>query len=261
LSCLKRYYHIRPAQFIYPDEAKVAGSTQLFTALLTQCKKRGVTPICRFIPRQNTAPQFVALIPQEEELNESGVQTTPPGFHVIFLPYADDLRKLNLDPAPKADEQQIEKGKEIIRKLQFKFDSENFGNPVIQTHWRNIEALALNKDAPEEIEDFTMPKFDLMEKRAGHLLQEFKDMVFPDGYDPEAKGKRRSAPSAESGASKRAKKEDVKVEIDIKKEAENKKLEKLTVDILKSFCTKVGIKTTGKKKADLVNAVYEHFES
>lgn len=26
---------------------------------------------------------------------------------------------------------------------------------AIQTHWRNIEALALNRDEPEEITDYT----------------------------------------------------------------------------------------------------------
>jgi len=32
-----------------------------------------------------------------EELDERSVQTVPPGFHLIFLPFADDFRKLKLD--------------------------------------------------------------------------------------------------------------------------------------------------------------------
>ena len=32
---------------------------------------------------------------KEEELDEQNVQISPPGFHVIFLPFADDLRKLD----------------------------------------------------------------------------------------------------------------------------------------------------------------------
>jgi len=32
-----------------------------------------------------------------EELDERKVQIVPPGFHVIFLPFADDFRKLKLD--------------------------------------------------------------------------------------------------------------------------------------------------------------------
>lgn len=34
---------------------------------------------------------------QEEELDEHKVQITPPGFHVIILPFADDFRKVKLD--------------------------------------------------------------------------------------------------------------------------------------------------------------------
>lgn len=33
---------------------------------------------------------------QHEEFDESNIQISPPGFHVIFLPYAEDLRKVNL---------------------------------------------------------------------------------------------------------------------------------------------------------------------
>jgi len=34
---------------------------------------------------------------QAEELDERKVQIVPPGFHVVFLPFADDFRKLKLD--------------------------------------------------------------------------------------------------------------------------------------------------------------------
>ena len=37
------------------------------------------------------------LYKQEEELDEHKVQITPPGFHVIFLPYADDFRKVKIE--------------------------------------------------------------------------------------------------------------------------------------------------------------------
>lgn len=43
----------------------------------------------------------------------------------------------------------------MVKKLQFTFSSESFENPVLQQHWRNIEALALDRDAPEEITDYT----------------------------------------------------------------------------------------------------------
>ena len=50
---------------------------------------------------------------------------------------------------------QIEKGKELIKKVQFAFRSESFENPALQKHYANVEAMALERDAPEEISDFT----------------------------------------------------------------------------------------------------------
>ena len=34
---------------------------------------------------------------QAEELDEQHVQVTPPGFHVIILPFADDFRKVKAE--------------------------------------------------------------------------------------------------------------------------------------------------------------------
>ena len=44
--------------------------------MLQKCLEKGVVAICRYIPRKNTLPRFVALIPQEEELNDQNVQIT-----------------------------------------------------------------------------------------------------------------------------------------------------------------------------------------
>ena len=40
---------------------------------------------------------------QEEELDEHNVQVTPPGFHVIFLPFAEDMRKLKFAEQPRGN--------------------------------------------------------------------------------------------------------------------------------------------------------------
>ena len=42
----------------------IKGSSRLFTALLDRCLAREVIAICRYIPRRNAAPYFVALVPQ-----------------------------------------------------------------------------------------------------------------------------------------------------------------------------------------------------
>ena len=39
----------------------------------------------------------------------------------------------------------------------------------------------------EEVVDLTLPDTDRIEKRAGDLLNQFKDMMYPSGYEPGAK--------------------------------------------------------------------------
>ena len=83
-SRLKRHYYVKPANFLYPDETVswfsvactcltyyvnklyqvIQGSGKLFTALLRQCLSRDVIAICRYIPRVNASPSFVAMVPQ-----------------------------------------------------------------------------------------------------------------------------------------------------------------------------------------------------
>ena len=79
----------------------VKGSSKLFKALLDRCLAREVVAICRYIPRQNAQPFFVALVPQAEKLDDNNMQIEAPGFHVIFLPFAEDFRALHIEESPK----------------------------------------------------------------------------------------------------------------------------------------------------------------
>ncbi|XP_041472414.1 X-ray repair cross-complementing protein 6-like [Lytechinus variegatus] len=242
-SALKKYFHVRPAQFLFPDESSVSGSNTVFNALLQRCSARDVVAICRYIPRKNTSPKFVALLPQKEELDEYSVQIAPPGFHLIFLPFSDDIRTLEHPTNPRATPDQIDKAKKVVKSLQFKFSSENFENPVLQTHYRNLEALALDRDTADEMVDHTAPNNEMIEKRAGPAIREFMESVFPEGYDPTAK------PAARKKAAGGT--------IDVADEARKGKLSKLTVAVLKEFCQKNGLSTAGKKN-DLVETINDH---
>ena len=44
---------------------------------------------------------------QEEESDESEVQVSPPGFHVMFLPFAEDVRKLQLPELEEDDRGEV----------------------------------------------------------------------------------------------------------------------------------------------------------
>ena len=54
-----------------------------------------------------------------------------------------------------ANTEQIDKAKELIKKLQFGFSNDDFDNPVLQNHYSAVEAMALDRDEPEKITDYT----------------------------------------------------------------------------------------------------------
>ncbi|XP_028264287.1 X-ray repair cross-complementing protein 6 [Parambassis ranga] len=254
METLKLHHHIRPALFLYPEEDEVKGSACLFSALLKKCSEKEVYALCRCISRRNYPPRFVALVPQNEEVDEVKIQITPPGFNVIFLPYADDLRTLDPPHFPSALPIQVDKMKEIVTKLRFPYKSGAFENPVIQQHFRNLEALALDMMAPEDIEDLIMPKVDQIDRRLGPLVQEFKDLVYPDGYNPESKpAPKRKTADASGGAEKKPKVE--VTEDDLKAHVQKGTLGKLTVPVLKEACKQFGVRTTGTKKQELIDAL------
>lgn len=85
--------NVKPANFIYPDETGYVGSTRVFAALHAKLVKDEKVGIAWCISRKNAAPQIVAIIPSVEELGDDGVQITPPGFFLIQLPFADDVRQ------------------------------------------------------------------------------------------------------------------------------------------------------------------------
>lgn len=56
---------------------------------------------------------------------------------------------------------QIDKAKELIKKLQFTFRPESFENPALQKHYANVEAMALDRDQPEEVHDYTCKLYNI----------------------------------------------------------------------------------------------------
>ncbi|XP_010137482.1 PREDICTED: X-ray repair cross-complementing protein 6, partial [Buceros rhinoceros silvestris] len=256
LSMLKRHHHIKPSQFIYPEESIISGSTTLFNALLMKCLERKVMALCRYTIRRNTPPRFVALVPQEEEVDEQKVQVAPPGFHIIFLPYADDKRNIDFTEKVPASREQVGKMKEIIQKLRFKYRTDSFENPVLQQHFRNLEALALDMIEPEQAEDLTMPKSEEMNRRLGNLVEEFKQLVYPSDYNPDGKAVKRKQGS-DGQTEKRPKVEVSKDEL--RSHVQKGTLGKLTVPVLKDACRLYGLKGEGKKQ-ELMDALTEYFQ-
>ena len=62
---------------------------------------------------------------------------------------------------------------------------------VLQAHYRYLEAIALQQESVEPITDLTNPDKEMIRKRAGKLLEDFKSLVYPEDYDPNKAGKKR----------------------------------------------------------------------
>lgn len=53
--------------------------------------------ICAPPSMRTVLMSVILLLTQDEELNEFGMQVTAPGIHLCQLPFADDIRPLNIE--------------------------------------------------------------------------------------------------------------------------------------------------------------------
>ncbi|CAF4913598.1 unnamed protein product, partial [Rotaria sp. Silwood1] len=211
LSCLLPHHYVKPGHFIYPDEKYVEGSSCLFNALLKKCLEKKMFILCQFSARRNTPPRLVALIPQGEEMNKKvkNDRLASNGFHVHYLPYADDIRNLPKNDTTRAANDEVDLFKNVIRGLKFKYRPDKFENPALQTLWRNIEATALNKGEPDEFIDLTIPSVENQNRKIVGYIDELKQMIFPPGYvmgtTKKSATKRKCETNASPGNAKKSK--------------------------------------------------------
>jgi len=162
----------------------------------------------------------------------------------------------------------------VIKKLKMKvYEVEQFDNPGLQAHYRMIEELALFKADEEDHGDTTMPNFDLQGQRLGDKSQLFNDAMRPS---PELEAEIEAA-LAEKKAQKRpyfgyadqaaiSKKPKVGGDeaVDsgnMEKLVNSKKVESLNVAELKAFLKSIGSAVSNKRKGQLVQEIYDHFDA
>jgi ATP-dependent DNA helicase 2 subunit 1 len=218
VATLEPHLNIRPAYFVYPDDEQIKGSSQVLSALKTAMTAKQRVAIVSFIPRTGSIARFCALLPSE----------SPPGFHMLFLPYADDLRdpeSLLLGNPPTVSDTMLSKALGVVDHLKLtEFSPSNYYNPTVQHFYTHLEALALEAPPPPPIVDALQPDDEgLARNRA--FIEEFFD----------ESGVRKRGRDADDGEVKRVK---------VSGEAE---LKKLTVPALKEMCVGLGLKTTGRK--------------
>ncbi|KAI9457031.1 SPOC like C-terminal domain-containing protein [Boletus coccyginus] len=241
--------NVKHALFIYPDELEYSGSKRTFSALLHKMLEKDKVGLALALVRRNATPVFCALVPQAETVEEGG-WSEPAGFHLIFLPFADDIRAAPITEAFRAAEEAKDAARAWIDKLCVKngaYPPDSYPNPALAYHNAQLQASAFREEFDTEaFEDLTRPKYDMIHKRAGALLREWKGVLTNDGNY--------NAVLATTGTKR---KPDVSVdEADLRSRYAAGKLDKLRVDQLRDVLKSKGLPTLGKK-ADLIERVGE----
>ncbi|KAF0975894.1 hypothetical protein FDP41_005221 [Naegleria fowleri] len=184
-SRLKVYHNYKSSGFLYPNDHKIQGSLLALSALHKKMIEMDKIAICRFIQREGIMPQYVALVAQEEVFDEQDhSQIIPPGFQIIFLPYADGIRKpQQFEIQSKPSDKHVQLAKKLAKKMQINFNSSFFNNPSLQQFYQSLQALALEHSEVEQIEDTLKPDIEGMKKYQS-LMDEFKEITFPQNYQP-----------------------------------------------------------------------------
>ncbi|WWD19602.1 hypothetical protein CI109_104064 [Kwoniella shandongensis] len=264
--------NLKHSYFIYPNESEITGSTRTFAALLKSCLKLNKHPLalCRF--RTNTAPEFGVLIPQEETFNKEGGQDHPPGFHIIILPFRDDIRRppKNMTDNLLATEEQAKLMSNVVKRLRIKagfYRSEAYPNPALAYHYAQLQALAFEEDfdpsSPEAQElDRTYPKHHGMHRAAGDFMREWNRAIEDDDRAEErlTGGKKRTARGGggDDDPAGDLEEEDLR---DVRGMWKMGTLEKLKVQELRDWARFHKISLTGKtKKADMIGVLSEYLE-
>ncbi|CAM8921124.1 unnamed protein product [Rhodiola kirilowii] len=239
---------------------EVVGSTCTFIAL-----HRSMIRLKRFALAFHgslTSPQLVALVAQEE-IVVAGGQIEPPGMHMIYLPYSDDIRpveELHSDAnsaAPHATPEQIEKAKALIKRVDLTdFSVCQFSNPALQRHYAMLQALALEEDEMPEIKDETVPDEEGMARpRVVQALEDFKLSVFGENYDEDDVPEKSDASKKRKALSDNAAR--TAANYDWIELADSGKLKDLTVVELKYYLTANNLPLAGKKEA-LIKRIHSH---
>ncbi|XP_077229513.1 ATP-dependent DNA helicase 2 subunit Ku70-like protein [Tasmannia lanceolata] len=264
LSCLKDYHNLRPSTFVYPSDEEIVGSTCIFIALHTSMLRLRRFAVAFYVASAH--PQLVALIAQEEITCSNG-QVEPPGMHMIYLPYSDDIRhaeEVHMDvdaTTPRATDDQIKMAVALLKRVDLKdFSVCQFANPGLQRHYAILQALALGEDEMPETKDETVPDEEGMSRPAiVNALEEFKVSVYGENHDQEEAETGKSLPTEAS------KKRKAITETAIQESsrynwddlADNGKLKDLTVVELKYYLAAQNLPVTGKKEV-LISRILTH---
>ncbi|KAH8986239.1 SPOC like C-terminal domain-containing protein [Lactarius hatsudake] len=239
--------NVRHSIFIYPDEDAYAGSRRTFAALLSSMVKKGKIGIVRALTRRNASLAFCALLPQEESRE---MWAEPSGFHLIPLPFADDIRAAPIEEGFRAGKELVDAARALISKLALRngtYPPDSYPNPALAFHYAQLEATAFREEFdPASFEDNTLPKNNTIHKKAGPLVKEWRKLLQSD--------ESANAVIVEAGSKRKA---DVSLpEVEVRSRYETGALMQLRVDQMKDFLKSKSLALSGKK-ADLAGRIAE----
>ena len=292
IDSIKPYYNLRESYFIYPNELYSNGSSKLIDALIKQMLNKNKCAIVKFVAREGSVIKLCALLPQAEKYDEDYFQT-PPGFNMIVLPWADDIRSNSVIMAkfpkdlPEVNDEECELAKKLIKKMNISFDCRAFENYELQKFYATLQALALDEPSEEPVEDTLQPNEEGLEKVLNGLDEEFRKAIFGKeggktgevmnkyakgnrGNKNKSRSKSNDSKSSRSQSKKKKKKqisdEEEKDEGDyysddvLKKMIINNKLNRINVQELKDICKKRDIYIKGLKKADIIEKIKNYLQ-
>ncbi|KAK4171792.1 SPOC like C-terminal domain-containing protein [Triangularia setosa] len=275
LANIPMWASVKKSTFIFPSEEGYVGSTRVFSALWQKLLVSNKVGIAWFVARKNANPAMVAIIPSgslNDEDEDSTVPYLPVGLWLYPLPFADDIRNVDIKAPPKPADELTDQMREIIQNLQLPKATYNplkYPNPALQWHYKILQAMALDEDVPDEMADLTVPKYKQIDKRVGGYLAEWKQELAEKAKEfmelratkreleqqdmelverPRPAKRQKAAPGSTAGSRSSG---GQMSNAELKAALENDTLKKLTVAVLKDVLTSKGISTTGKK-ADLL---------
>ncbi|CBZ55989.1 putative ATP-dependent DNA helicase II, 70 kDa subunit [Neospora caninum Liverpool] len=171
---------------------------KLFSAFVMTLCKRELVAIARLVPKHGSPVALVALLPQLEEVDEAGNTLQAPGLHLLRLPFAEDIREIDLPwtslvgfqrPGERGDareraaskrecEMQIQAAVRVLSALGVEdFHPHQLSNDALQRHFAIIEALALGNSEADLPPPTLVPDSAILEK-AGIKIREWKESVY-----------------------------------------------------------------------------------
>jgi len=268
-------------KFVRADET-VFGGKEAFSALLTACAERHVSVLCADVYNAKSQVKYVALIPQVENDAYLGV---PAGFHVVKVPFRDDLRQPEKAigksaPQTSATEDQIQAAEALAESLELQeYHPTRISNPELQAHYKALEAIALNKRKVEKISDDTAPPIEQLWKEHGVIahIRNFSQTTYGieqqdrvGGNDEDAdedddgngiiglKRKARGGPSKGGEKALKTVVQEIRPGFEtFVKRAKKGSLSELTVDVLKTYLDAHNLPKSGNK-ASIISRIEKH---